>query len=125
MISVLLGSELEATERAALDRAITATYQRVGITSDPRTWTRPAPLLADLAEVLADTGDLLAVQTATACNDVTWPRSISSYAQAVARNRAAYPLTAGMPANIFPCAFGPATPPNHPRGSPRPAHRTS
>ncbi|MGB3444629.1 MAG: DUF87 domain-containing protein [Actinophytocola sp.] len=57
VISVLLGSELEATERAALDRAITATYQRVGITSDPRTWTRPAPLLADLAEVLADTGD--------------------------------------------------------------------
>ena len=57
VISVLLGSDLEATERAALDRAITATYQRAGITSDPRTWTRPAPLLADLAEVLADAGD--------------------------------------------------------------------
>ncbi|HWD00856.1 MAG TPA: conjugal transfer protein TraC, partial [Amycolatopsis sp.] len=54
VISVLLGSELAATERAALDRAITATYQRAGITSDPRTWTRPAPLLADLAEVLAE-----------------------------------------------------------------------
>ncbi|MDS0137775.1 MULTISPECIES: helicase HerA domain-containing protein [unclassified Amycolatopsis] len=57
VISVLLGSELAATERAALDRAITATYQRAGITSDPRTWTRPAPLLADLAEVLTGTGD--------------------------------------------------------------------
>ncbi|NBH04543.1 DUF87 domain-containing protein [Amycolatopsis sp. SID8362] len=56
VISVLLGSELAATERAALDRAITATYQRAGITSDPRTWTRPAPLLADLAEVLAGAG---------------------------------------------------------------------
>ncbi|MEV7040467.1 DUF87 domain-containing protein [Amycolatopsis sp. NPDC051061] len=54
VISVLLGSELAATERAALDRAITATYQRAGVTSDPRTWTRPAPLLADLAEVLAE-----------------------------------------------------------------------
>lgn len=64
VISVLLGSELEATERAALDRAITATYQRVGITSDPRTWTRPAPLLADLAEVLAGTGDPAGVELA-------------------------------------------------------------
>ncbi|MFF1609543.1 VirB4 family type IV secretion system protein [Amycolatopsis sp. NPDC058278] len=57
VISVLLGSELATTERAALDRAITATYQRAGITSDPRTWTRPAPLLADLAEVLTEAGD--------------------------------------------------------------------
>jgi type IV secretory pathway VirB4 component len=56
VISVLLGSALEATDRAVLDRAIAATYQRAGITSDPRTWTRPAPLLADLAEVLAETG---------------------------------------------------------------------
>ncbi|GAB2956117.1 hypothetical protein GCM10017788_46320 [Amycolatopsis acidiphila] len=57
VLSVLLGGELAPTERAALDRAITATYQRVGITADARTWTRPAPLLADLAEVLADSGD--------------------------------------------------------------------
>jgi type IV secretory pathway VirB4 component len=64
VISVLLGSELEATERAALDRAITAAYQRVGITSDPRTWTRPAPLLADLADVLADTGDPAGIELA-------------------------------------------------------------
>ncbi|WP_410574483.1 VirB4 family type IV secretion system protein [Amycolatopsis sp. cmx-4-61] len=57
VISVLLGNELAGTERAVLDRAITATYQRVGITSDARTWTRPAPLLVDLAEALSDTGD--------------------------------------------------------------------
>ncbi|MEU3642913.1 DUF87 domain-containing protein [Lentzea sp. NPDC034063] len=55
VVSVLLGRELELAERAVLDRAITATYQRAGITSDPRTWTRPAPLLADLAEALAET----------------------------------------------------------------------
>lgn len=64
VISVLLGSELAATERAALDRAITATYQHAGITSDPRTWTRPAPLLADLAEVLADSSDPAGVELA-------------------------------------------------------------
>jgi len=64
VISVLLGAELAATERAALDRAITATYQRAGITADPRTWTRPAPLLADLAEVLAEDGDSAGVELA-------------------------------------------------------------
>ncbi|HEU5484947.1 MAG TPA: DUF87 domain-containing protein, partial [Microlunatus sp.] len=64
VISVLLGSEFAATERAALDRAITATYQRAGITSDPRTWTRPAPLLVDLTEVLADSGDAVGVELA-------------------------------------------------------------
>ena len=39
-------------ERAALDRAIIATYQQAGITADPATWTRPAPLLRDLAATL-------------------------------------------------------------------------
>ncbi|RDI25437.1 VirB4 family type IV secretion system protein [Lentzea flaviverrucosa] len=56
VVAVLLGRELEAAERAVLDRAIAATYQRVGITSDPRTWTRSAPLLADLAKILEATG---------------------------------------------------------------------
>jgi hypothetical protein len=51
--------------------------------------------------------NLIAVQTATGCNDVTWPRSINSYATAVAHNRIAFPLTAGMPVNIWPCAFWP------------------
>lgn len=54
VITVLLGNELTAAERAALDHAVATTYQRAGITSDPRTWTRPAPLLADLAETLAN-----------------------------------------------------------------------
>ena len=56
VLAVLLGSELTAPERAVLDKAITATYQRAGITDDPRTWSRPAPVLADLATVLSDTG---------------------------------------------------------------------
>jgi type IV secretory pathway VirB4 component len=57
VISVLVGTELAAEQRAALDRGITATYQRAGITADARTWTRPAPTLPDLREVLAASGD--------------------------------------------------------------------
>jgi type IV secretory pathway VirB4 component len=57
VIAVLIGDELSAPQRAALDRAITATYQRAGITADPRTWNRPAPLLADLATVLTEGED--------------------------------------------------------------------
>ncbi|WP_328869607.1 ATP-binding protein [Streptomyces sp. NBC_00287] len=52
VVSVLLGSALSPTERAVLDRAIVATYQQAGITADPRTWTRPAPLMVDLAGLL-------------------------------------------------------------------------
>ncbi len=57
VIAVLLDSPLAPTERAALDRAITATYHHAGITADPRTWTRPAPLLADLATTLEKSAD--------------------------------------------------------------------
>ncbi|MEC3974346.1 VirB4 family type IV secretion system protein [Amycolatopsis sp. H20-H5] len=60
VIAVLLGTELSAQQRAVLDQALLATYQRAGITSDPRTWRRQAPLLADLAAVLANTGDPVA-----------------------------------------------------------------
>jgi hypothetical protein len=65
VISVLLGTELQAGERAVLDRGITATYQRAGITADAHTWTRPAPTLADLREVLAAAGDPAATELAT------------------------------------------------------------
>lgn len=51
VLAVLLG-DLSPTERATLDEAITATYGNAGITADPRTWTRPAPLLTDLADTL-------------------------------------------------------------------------
>jgi hypothetical protein len=56
VIAVLLGDELGAAERAALDRAIAATYQSVGITADARTWTRPAPTLGILRDQLAAAG---------------------------------------------------------------------
>lgn len=46
------GGELTATETAILDEAITTTYLRAGITDDPTTWTRPAPVLGDLRDAL-------------------------------------------------------------------------
>jgi len=52
LVAVLLGEQPPPQERAALDKAITATYQQAGISNDPATWTRPAPLLRDLAATL-------------------------------------------------------------------------
>jgi len=57
LIGVLLGEQPPPQERAALDAAITATYTAAGINHDPSTWTRPAPLLADLAAALARIGE--------------------------------------------------------------------
>ncbi|WP_369145654.1 alpha/beta hydrolase [Streptomyces sp. R44] len=45
------------------------------------------------------------VSVGVICNDVDWPRSVPAYERAVAADRERYPLTAGMPANITPCAF--------------------
>ncbi len=53
LVSVLLREPLDPAATAALDRAILAAYAAKGITADPRTHTRPAPLLADLAAALA------------------------------------------------------------------------
>ncbi len=52
VIAVLCGGEPSAAERAALDKAIMTAYQQAGITADPRTWARPAPLLPALATAL-------------------------------------------------------------------------
>ncbi|WP_394620135.1 VirB4 family type IV secretion system protein [Lentzea sp. JNUCC 0626] len=56
VVGVLLGADLTAVERTTLDTAVTATYAKAGITDDPRTWSRPAPLLRDLADMLHSTG---------------------------------------------------------------------
>ncbi|SDT12948.1 AAA-like domain-containing protein [Actinoplanes derwentensis] len=64
LISVMLGATPPPAERAALDRAITTTYNRAGINTDPATWSRPAPLMRDLAEVLAADDDPAAAQLA-------------------------------------------------------------
>nr|AKC92616.1 putative type IV secretory VirB4 protein [Amycolatopsis sp. SANK 60206] len=56
VLGVLFGAEITAAERTVLDTAITTAYTHVGITNDPRTWTRPAPLLRDLRDRLAEAG---------------------------------------------------------------------
>ena len=57
LVAVLLGEPVGPDAKPALDRAILAAYASVGITSDPRTHARPAPVLADLAAALDADGD--------------------------------------------------------------------
>jgi type IV secretory pathway VirB4 component len=57
-VSVLTGGAgVSPEEAAALDVAVLAAYRAKGITSDPRTWRRPAPLLAEVAAALDETGE--------------------------------------------------------------------
>ena len=57
LLGVMLGGALSPRQRAALDRAVITTYRDAGITADERTWTRPAPLLANLATALGEQDD--------------------------------------------------------------------
>ncbi|MEV6637790.1 alpha/beta hydrolase [Actinoplanes sp. NPDC051470] len=68
--------------------------------SDPAS---PPTAGAALAEPAWDNS--LAVLYGIVCGDVSWPRDTNVYARASAASRRAYPATAGMPANIWPCAF--------------------
>lgn len=52
----LLAGDLAAGELAVLDRAARASYAAAGITADPATHRRPAPLLRDLVRALEDDG---------------------------------------------------------------------
>ncbi|MEH0985886.1 VirB4 family type IV secretion system protein [Micromonospora sp. CPCC 205556] len=63
-IAVLLGQQPPPAERAALDRAILAVYRAAGITADPATHHRPAPLLRDLTGRLHADDDSAARQLA-------------------------------------------------------------
>jgi type IV secretory pathway VirB4 component len=51
------GSTLTQREKGALDAALLETYRRAGIERDPRTHSRPAPVLRDLHAVLREQGD--------------------------------------------------------------------
>ncbi len=68
---------------------------------------RGGPLPATQSPPDAALQNSATVLTATICNDVSWPRSVDGYAHDVAENRRKYPLTAGMPVNIYACAFWP------------------
>jgi pimeloyl-ACP methyl ester carboxylesterase len=102
----LRGNDLRATMFNALytdaSFPLLAQLMHAALTSTPL----PAVPLPPPGQVQ----NFLAVLNATGCNDVAWPRAVQSYAAAVAGNRVAFPLTAGMPANIYPCAFWPYPP---------------
>ncbi|GLF95833.1 alpha/beta hydrolase [Streptomyces yaizuensis] len=57
----------------------------------------------DLAHAAPDRD--VAVMMGVICNDVRWPGRIDAYERAVAADKARYPLTAGMPGSLLPCAF--------------------
>ncbi|MFI5761196.1 alpha/beta fold hydrolase [Streptomyces sp. NPDC051563] len=42
---------------------------------------------------------------ALTCGDAEWPQDVAGYAERSAADRGQWPLTAGMPANVWPCAF--------------------
>lgn len=52
----------------------------------------------------------VAASVGTLCDDVKWPSSGAAQRRAVAADRAAHPLTAGMPVNVVPCSFWPYQP---------------
>ena len=56
LVAVLLNGPIDAATKTVLDRAILAAYESVGITADPRSHSRPAPLLTDLATALRADG---------------------------------------------------------------------
>lgn len=51
------GAGLDPQEVPALDDAVLAAYRAKGITTDPRTWRRPPPLLNDVVRALREHGD--------------------------------------------------------------------
>ncbi|GIG92317.1 alpha/beta fold hydrolase [Plantactinospora endophytica] len=57
----------------------------------------------NLAEPAVDNS--LAVLYGIVCGDVTWPRDTGLYAHNAAASRRAFPATAGMPGNLWPCTF--------------------
>jgi type IV secretory pathway VirB4 component len=64
LVAAMLGEALSPAARAALDKAVLAAYASKGITGDQSTWTRPAPLLADLVEQLTISKDAEAASIA-------------------------------------------------------------
>jgi len=70
----------------------------------------PGPLPAPSTAPDEAMQNAAASAAATLCNDVEWPSSLGMHRQLVARDRAAHPLTAGMPVNIGPCAYWPYRP---------------
>ncbi|MFI7236377.1 alpha/beta hydrolase [Streptomyces cyaneofuscatus] len=98
----LTGNLLRQALQSALysDAGFAPLARLVKAAQDPQ--GRPV-LPPELAGPLPDADASMTV--AAICNDVRWPGPASGYAGRVAADRARHPLTAGMPANITPCAF--------------------
>jgi type IV secretory pathway VirB4 component len=58
LVELLLTGGLDGGELAVLDRGARAAYQAAGISTDPATHARPAPLLRDLVRCLQDEGEV-------------------------------------------------------------------
>ncbi|GIJ50917.1 hydrolase [Virgisporangium aliadipatigenens] len=54
--------------------------------------------------------NLFSVGWAISCGDTAWTRDVRVYERNTAADRAAFPLTAGAPSNVAPCAFWPVKP---------------
>jgi pimeloyl-ACP methyl ester carboxylesterase len=54
--------------------------------------------------------NVAAVGAATICNDVDWPSDPAPYREGVAKSRAEFPLTGGMPRNAMSCTAWPWAP---------------
>jgi pimeloyl-ACP methyl ester carboxylesterase len=79
------GQPLTATDAAALQQAF-ADGNSPGIASVPE-------------------DNQLTMTMALVCGDASWSRNVASYAAQTAAARAQYPLSDGMPDDIWPCAF--------------------
>lgn len=64
-VNLLIGEELGPEASAVLDGAVLATYERSGITTDPRTQRRQAPTLVDLVTTLVSDSSPVARDLAT------------------------------------------------------------
>ncbi|PZG56980.1 hypothetical protein C1I98_00305 [Spongiactinospora gelatinilytica] len=87
----------ETTPGAAVDTAVLARLDRLGLGGSSGTAAVPKD-------------NEIAARYAVICDDVAWPRSVALHARQVAADRRAWPVTAGMPANLWPCAAWPTRP---------------
>ncbi|MBF8184437.1 alpha/beta fold hydrolase [Nonomuraea sp. K274] len=104
-------------------------YQDAALTPLAQSWRAAADLAAgkgtaEQAELLklvlaklspvtspgVPTDNTVAAAYAVVCGDARWPKSVAAYAKNVAADLAAYPLSGGSPAGIWPCAFWKAAP---------------
>jgi pimeloyl-ACP methyl ester carboxylesterase len=87
-------------------------WQAAGNAAAGRATAADRAVLAGLANGLVAHGtlpnvpqdNLFSAGWAFSCGDTAWPRDVKTYARNTATDRAAFPLTAGAPATIAPCA---------------------